>query len=187
MYVCHLALQLRHLLGQLSLEGLRKAGEQTGGLLHVLFVPHLQGQGHQEGGRGVQLWLMLETSEVWFFFVFAFSWSASAFYFNSKWCKEIWLQSCCILLPFITFPFFSSGVEVVRYDRTNKTAAYSARTYYTRSVCVISTWLWICEACLACCVSRVSAITEYRQLPASCLPDFLYFAWKNQHFYVFIF
>lgn len=44
--VCHLALQLCHLLGQLSLEGLRKAGEQTGRLLllNVLFVFHLQGR-----------------------------------------------------------------------------------------------------------------------------------------------
>lgn len=46
MSVCHLTLQLRHVFGQLSLEGLRKAGEQSGRqlLLPVLFVLHLQGQ-----------------------------------------------------------------------------------------------------------------------------------------------
>lgn len=40
-----LTLELRHLLGQLSLERLRKAGEQSRRqiLLHVLFVLHLQG------------------------------------------------------------------------------------------------------------------------------------------------
>lgn len=43
---CHLALELRHLLGQLGLEGLREAAEQTGRqlLLHVLLVLHLQGR-----------------------------------------------------------------------------------------------------------------------------------------------
>lgn len=42
----HLALQLRHLLGQLGLEGLREAAEQTGRQLplHVLLVLHLQGR-----------------------------------------------------------------------------------------------------------------------------------------------
>lgn len=46
MSVCHLTLQLRHVFGQLSQEGLRKAGEQSGRqlLLPVLFVLHLQGQ-----------------------------------------------------------------------------------------------------------------------------------------------
>lgn len=41
----HLTLELRHLLGQLRLEGLREAGEQSGPqlLLPVLFVLHLQG------------------------------------------------------------------------------------------------------------------------------------------------
>lgn len=57
-------------------------------------------------------------------------------------------------------------------------ASYIRRRCWWR--CVISTWLCICDACLACCVSRVSAITEYRQLPASCRPDFLYFVWKKQ-------
>lgn len=57
-------------------------------------------------------------------------------------------------------------------------ASYIRRRWWWR--CVISTWLCICDACLACCVSRVSAITEYRQLPASCRPDFLYFVWKKQ-------
>lgn len=41
----HLTLELRHLLGQLRLEGLREAGEQSGAqlLLPLLFVLHLQG------------------------------------------------------------------------------------------------------------------------------------------------
>lgn len=40
----HLALELRHLLGQLGLEGLRQTGEQAGRqlLLHLLSVLHLQ-------------------------------------------------------------------------------------------------------------------------------------------------
>lgn len=46
MSVCHLTLQLRHVSGPLSLQGLRKAGEQSGRqlLLPVLFVLHLQDQ-----------------------------------------------------------------------------------------------------------------------------------------------
>ena len=92
--MCHLTLELRHLLGQLGLEGLRKAGEQTGSLLQVLSVPHLQGHGH----HGDTFIIRKHLKSVLLFLLF---YEASAFYFNSKSanetqrCKEIWPWRCC--------------------------------------------------------------------------------------------
>lgn len=49
----HLTLERRHLLGPLSLQGSRQAGEQTGRqlLLHLLFVLHLQGAAEEADTR----------------------------------------------------------------------------------------------------------------------------------------